>query len=219
MAVEFGKFSYKLLLANGDEVENPKIDGLEVEFKGTQGGVVEIEEGAFFINTKISIGSMGYVKIKKTHKRGIRNTRIEMACRFKLKHLYIDEGCSIESSRFSLVNDNNLFVKIGKDCMLSSNILFRSCDGHTIYDMKTGEVLNKSKPIILGDHVWVGASVTFLKGADIPNNSILGTNSIISKKFTEEFTAIAGTPASVVKTGVNWDRAHVPDFENNLRQH
>ncbi|HEI3816188.1 TPA: acyltransferase, partial [Escherichia coli] len=74
------------------------------------------------------------------------------------------------------------------------------------------KVLNASKPIILGDHVWVGAKATFLKGTVIPNNSIIGTGSIVSKEFTEQFTAIAGIPAEVVKTGVNWDRDTIPAF-------
>ncbi|HEH9419594.1 TPA: hypothetical protein SIA31_003682 [Aeromonas sobria] len=213
MNMQLGKFIYKLILKNGEQVENPTISGLDVEFKGTQGGVVEVEDGAVFHNTKIIIGGMGYVHIKKTHPRGIRNTKIEMGCACKFKKLFIDEGCSIESSRFSMINENDLTIKIGKHCMLSSNVLFRPSDGHTIFDITTGSILNKSKPIVLGDHIWVGASATFLKGAEIPNNSIVGTGSIISRKFTEEFTAIAGIPASVLKKGVGWDRAYIPVFE------
>ncbi|EMD6908065.1 acyltransferase [Escherichia coli] len=213
MKVQLGIFAYRLLLNNGDVIENPQIDGLEVEFKGRYGGIVEIDEGAIFHNTKIIIGSMGHVHIKKTHIKGIRNTRIELACSCKIKTLFIDEGCSIESSRFAIVNDDNLVVKIGKDCMLSSGIVFRSCDGHTIFDISTNAILNKANPIILGDHVWVGAEATFLKGSEIPNNSIVGTGSIVSKKFTEENTAIAGIPASVVKKGINWDRAPIPIYE------
>ncbi|MFJ5161281.1 acyltransferase [Pantoea sp. NPDC088449] len=208
-------FIYKLLCTNGDEILNPKIDGLTVEYKGTQGGVVEIEEGAIFHNTIILIGSAGHIRINKTHPRGIRNTRIEMVCAYKFKQVFIDEGCSIESARFSVVGDNNLSVSIGKDCMFSSNILFRACDGHTIFDIKNGNVLNKSKPIILGDHIWIGAETTFLKGSEIPNNTIIGTSSIITKKHTLEFTAIAGRPATIVKTGVNWDRKQIPIYEKD----
>jgi len=213
-----GNFIYKLLCSNGEEILNPQIDGLEVEFKGTQGGVVEIEEGAIFHNTKIFIGSQGHVRINKTHARGIRNTKVEMACAYKIKSLFIDEGCSIESSRFSMVNDNNLSVTIGRNCMISSNVVFRGCDGHTIFDINSGVVLNKSKPIVIGDHVWVGADAIFLKGCEIPNNTIVGTGSIASRKYSEQFTVIAGRPASVVKTGVNWDRSYIPVYEKNREQ-
>jgi len=211
--MKLDNFTYKLLLSNGDEILNPSIDGLSVEFTGNQGGIVEIEEGAVFHNTKIYIGSMGHIHIKKTHRRGIRNTVIYMACPYTFKSLYIDEGCSIESSQFALTDDNNIVVKIGKDCMLSSNIAFRPRDGHTIYDIDTGVVLNRSRPIILGDHVWVGSDVQFLKGAEIPNNSIIGTRSVVSRKHTEEHTVIAGIPASVVKRRVGWDRSYPPAFK------
>ena len=211
--MRLGDFKYELLLSDGSEILNPNIDGLTVEFTGRQGGIVEIEEGAVFHNTKIYIGSMGHVHIKKTHRRGIRNTVVHMACSYSFKTLYIDEGCSIESARFVLINDNNISVKIGKDCMLSSNISFRPRDGHTIYDIDTGVVLNRSRPIVLGNHIWVGSEVEFLKGAEVPNNCIVGTGSIVSRKHTEEYTAIAGIPASIVKRRVGWDRAEPPAFE------
>lgn len=98
MNIQHGEFIIKLIKNNGGEILNPKIDGLDVEFKGSQGGIVIIEEGAVFYNTKILLGSMGCVHIKKTHPRGIRNTKIEMACASKNKSVFIDEGCSIESS-------------------------------------------------------------------------------------------------------------------------
>lgn len=218
MNIQHGEFIIKLIKNNGGEILNPKIDGLDVEFKGSQGGIVIIEEGAVFYNTKILLGSMGCVHIKKTHPRGIRNTKIEMACASKNKSVFIDEGYSIESSRFSMVNENNISIHIGKNCLLSSNILFRPSDGHTIYDIATGEILNKSKPIVIGDHVWVGAGCTFLKGSNIPNNTIIGTGSLLSKKFVDENTIIAGIPAKVVKRGVGWDRAYIPVYERDMKQ-
>ncbi|MGF6506733.1 acyltransferase [Paraburkholderia sp. 32] len=213
MDVEVGKCVYRLRCNDGSIIENPRIDGLEVEFLGRLGGVVEIEEGSIFRNTRISAGGAALITIKRTHSKGIKNTRIETACPCKFKQLFIDEGCSIEGSRFALVNDANLFVSIGKDCMMSSNILFRGADGHTIFNVATGEVLNRSTPIVVGDHVWIGAGATFLKGAQISSNVIVGSNTLLSRRFEEKFVAIAGMPARVVKTGVNWDRARIPEYE------
>ena len=73
--------------------------------KGSQGGIVIIEEGAVFYNTKNPSWEAWGVHIKKTHPRGIRNTKIEMACIKRTNLFFIDEGCSIESSRFSMVNE------------------------------------------------------------------------------------------------------------------
>lgn len=92
-------------------------------------------------------------------------------------------------------------------------MFFRGCDGHTIFDINSGVVLNKSKPIVIGDHVWVGVDAIFLKGCEIPNITIVGTGSIASRKYSEQSTVIAGRPASVVKTGVNWDRSYIHVYE------
>jgi carbonic anhydrase/acetyltransferase-like protein (isoleucine patch superfamily) len=202
---------------NGDVVENPRIDGLEVIFQGRLGGVVEIDEGSVFRNTKIVAGGMARIVVKRTHEKGIKNTKIETACLCKVKELYIDSGCSIEGARFALLDDENLSVKIGKDCMLSSNILFRAADGHTLFDVGSGDVINRSRPIKIGDHVWIGAGATFLKGAEVASNVIIGANSIVSKSYLEENVALAGAPARVVKRNVGWSRSRIPEYERQRR--
>ena len=214
--VEIGKNIYRLVKEDGTFIENPVIDGLKVEFMGRMGGVVEIEEGSVFKNTIIRAGGAGYINIKKTHPKGIKNTLIETVCPCKYKYLFIDKNCSIEGARFALIDDDNLIVILGKDCMLSSGIVIRAADGHTIFDINTKLPINNAKPIILGDHIWVGADVTILKGTKIPSNTIIGTGSLVSKEFTEEYSAIAGTPAKVVKTDINWDRARIFEYKRDV---
>ena len=52
-----------------------------------------------------------------------------------------------------------------------------------------------------------------LKQAQIANNSIVGIRSIVTKKFEKTNVVLAGNPAKVVKTGVNWDRAYPSQYE------
>ena len=95
-------------------------------------------------------------------------------------------------------------LKIGENCMLSNNIHIWG-DGHSVLDYFSKDVLNKpSSPIVIGDHCWIGERVTLTKSAQIPNDTIVGIASVVSKKFTEEHTVIAGSPAKVVKTGISW---------------
>ena len=180
------------------------------------GGTMENEEGKIIKIKKKKGGGAGYIKIRKTHPKGIKNTIIDTVCPCKYKYLFIDENCSIESARFALVNDDNLIVTLGKDCMLSSGIVIRAADGHTIFDINSKLPINSAKPIILGDHIWVGANVTILKGTKIPSNTIIGTGSLISKEFIEEYSVIAGIPAKVIKTGVNWDRARIFEYKRDI---
>lgn len=65
MNIQHGEFIIKLIKNNGGEILNPKIDGLDVEFKGSQGGIVIIEEGAVFYNTKIPLGKHGVCTYQK----------------------------------------------------------------------------------------------------------------------------------------------------------
>lgn len=95
-------------------------------------------------------------------------------------------------------------LKIGEDCMFSNNIHIWG-DGHSVLDYETKQVLNiPSKPILVGNHCWIGERVTLTKNAQIPNDTIVGIASVVTKAFTQEHTVIAGAPARVVKTGTSW---------------
>jgi len=100
--------------------------------------------------------------------------------------------------------------------MFASNIIIRPSDGHSIYDINTKELLNKGENIIIGNHVWSGLNSIFLKGARVADNSIIGANSLVNKKFHEENVIIAGSPAKIVKRGVNWDRKSPRLFDKSI---
>ena len=105
---------------------------------------------------------------------------------------------------FSINLHGNTFI-IGKDCMISAQEELWT-DGHSVIDDKTKEVLNlPDKATVIGDHCWIGRRVTLTKGAQIPNNCIVGIGSVVTKKFIEANCVIAGNPAKVVKQGINWD--------------
>ena len=106
-------------------------------------------------------------------------------------------------TEFACIEGKNILV--GEDCMFSSNITLRTGDSHSILDMQ-GKRINPSGDIVIGEHTWIGEGVTILKGVHLANNTIIGSKALITKSFLDEFTAIAGVPASVVKKAVKWDR-------------
>lgn len=109
-------------------------------------------------------------------------------------------------------------VKIGHHCMFSNNIHIWG-DGHSVLDFNTGEVLNKpNRPIVVGDHCWIGERVTLTKNAQLPNDCIVGIASVVTKKFTEEHSVLAGAPAKVVKTGITWAGASPLTYENKVNK-
>ena len=69
---------------------------------------------------------------------------------------------------------------------------------------------NLCKEICVGKHVWVCSNVTVKKGAFIPSGCVLGSDTLVSKEFSEEKCLIVGSPAYVKKemfSGRN-DRRH-----------
>lgn len=94
-------------------------------------------------------------------------------------------------------------IKIGNDCLFSSEIVFRTGDSHSILD-EQGNRINHADDVIIDDHVWIGHRAVLNKGVYVAPNSVIGTGAIVTKKFSEPNVVIAGVPAKVVKKDVNW---------------
>jgi carbonic anhydrase/acetyltransferase-like protein (isoleucine patch superfamily) len=202
--------AYKLKKSDGSIVENPTIDGLVVDFR-ENGSEVLVHEGALFRNCKFILISIG-----PTHKRGLINTTVDMSGVGKNKRLVIKSGVSVESARFAMANESDLYVEIGRDCMLSSGVVFRATDGHVIFDIASQELLNKSKPIIVGDECWIGSEALIMKGSVIAKRSIVGSRALVAGNFTEENVVIAGVPAKIVKRNCGWSRSYIENYKKNV---
>ena len=117
----------------------------------------------------------------------------------------IGENFNCVSGTITNCGGNNPVI-IDDDCMFSANFLIRTHDGHAIYDNLTKEPINEPKSVKIGKHCWFGQDVTILKGVEIKDNSMVATNSVVTKSIEQSNVIIAGNPARVVKTGINWDR-------------
>lgn len=96
-------------------------------------------------------------------------------------------------------------IKIGNDCMISTNVVIMANDGHPIFDVKTGKHINEGQDIIIGEHVWFGIKCTILSNSEVGNGSIIGANSLVNKKFPNN-CIVAGNPARLIRKDVAWDR-------------
>lgn len=114
-------------------------------------------------------------------------------------------------------------ISIGRDCMFAGGVQIRADDAHPIFDVKTGQRVNRSRPVHIGDHVWLCEGAVILNGSDIGSGSIIGTRSIVKGKITNNCVA-AGSPARVTRRNVAWERPHLSQEalftpEGTLRDH
>ncbi|MFN8769783.1 MAG: acyltransferase [Neisseriaceae bacterium] len=100
----------------------------------------------------------------------------------------------------------NTELHIGEDCLFSEGpVYIMPCDGHSILDVETGNIVNIPTPMIIGSHCWIGNGCKIIRGAKLPDNTIVGAGAIVNKDFEEEYTIIAGIPAKIIKHGRKWD--------------
>lgn len=95
-------------------------------------------------------------------------------------------------------------VSIGSNTLISWGGEIMDSDFHPIYD-KDGICLNYSKPIIIGEHCWIGAHAIILKGSELAKGTIVAAGSVISGKYTEEKMII--TSKKILKNNIEWNYA------------
>ncbi len=96
-------------------------------------------------------------------------------------------------------------ITIGDGCLFAHHVFINSGDGHKVINATTNEVTNSRKPIKIGNHVWLTANVSILKGSHIADGSIVGYGATIGTKFEEPNCCIVGPfPGRVVKKDTTW---------------
>lgn len=95
-------------------------------------------------------------------------------------------------------------IQIGYNCYMAWETLLMDTDFHKIKN-ENGEIINSPKPIIIGDYVWIGCKCIILKGAVIPNYTVIALNSLVNKKLTEENCLYAGSPVKIIKEKISWE--------------
>lgn len=127
----------------------------------------------------------------------------------------IGEGTTSCGLKIDLPSKSSCFI--GKDCMFAEFVKIWCGDCHAITDKITGELINPDpESLQIGNHCWIGESSRLLKHASLPDNTIVGTYSVVTKKFDEENLIIAGNPAKIIKKNAVWHRENqcAEDFRN-----
>ncbi len=74
----------------------------------------------------------------------------------------------------------------------------RHVHGHPSHPAAGAQQRGWSKPITLGDNVWLGGDVTILPGVTIGSNTVIGAGSVVVKDIPSGVVAV-GNPCKVVR--------------------
>lgn len=55
-------------------------------------------------------------------------------------------------------------------------------------------------PIIIGKNCWIGMNAVILPEVELGDYTIVGANSVVTKKFPDGYSVIAGNPARIIKS-------------------
>ena len=169
----------------------------------------------------LAIGSGTQLRRLKVFIRGNHN-RIEIGpeCLVKAGSLWLEgDGNTIRLGADTTIEEAHLAategttLELGRDCMLAFGVELRSSDSHAIYDQVTGIRLNPPADIKLGDHVWIAAHATVLKGVTVGEGAVIGTRSVVTHNVPPHSVA-CGVPAKVVRSGVRWTRGHTEELHH-----
>jgi acetyltransferase-like isoleucine patch superfamily enzyme len=87
-------------------------------------------------------------------------------------------------------------VRIGADCHIGpyTNIL-----DNNYHDLRDHHKTPPSRPVTIGNHVWIGTRVIILPGVTIGDGAVIGAGAVVTRDVPANSVA-AGNPAHVLRT-------------------
>lgn len=113
----------------------------------------------------------------------------------KSGHLTLDGGFINEGATITCASE----IHIGKSANIAREAVIRDYDGHYIEDVN----YRTSKPVWIGDNVWIGYRAMILKGVTIGDGAIIAANAVVTKDVPAH-CVVAGNPARIIREDVNW---------------
>jgi acetyltransferase-like isoleucine patch superfamily enzyme len=109
-------------------------------------------------------------------------------------------------------------VRIGEECVIADRAMFIDFD-HGIVEVERpirSQGIYK-RDVEVGNNVWIGYGACILRGVSIGDNSVIGTNSVVTKDVPAN-AVVGGIPARIIRMreaprALRWERPVEPDPE------
>lgn len=175
--------------------------GLVVPFKGS---VIEMAAGAkiilegdghFMINNAKPDGSRAeaYIRMRRNATLTIRHSA-QLCYKATIE---IHENAEVDIGSAYINSDAVILaakkIQLGDECLISRMVFIYDADHHPIVN-EQGEQINLPKPVILGNHVWIGLQTVIVRGSKIGDGAMIAANSLVGGKI-KAGTMASGNPA------------------------
>ncbi|SFI89938.1 transferase hexapeptide (six repeat-containing protein) [Kaistella treverensis] len=134
------------------------------------------------------------------------DAELHVAGHFQLlsgSRIYVNKGAVLSLGSGYINTDLSLScserIDIGYDVAISERVIIRDSDNHQILDGKH----QPTQPVKIGNHVWIGANVTILKGVTIGDGCVIAAGALVNKDIPPNSLA-GGVPAKVLKSNIEW---------------
>jgi acetyltransferase-like isoleucine patch superfamily enzyme len=90
-------------------------------------------------------------------------------------------------------------VSIGRECVVADRVMLIDFD-HGVTEVERPIRLQGiyKRDVRVGHNVWIGYGACLLRGVSVGDNSIIGTNAVVTKSFPAD-AVLAGVPAEVIR--------------------
>lgn len=118
--------------------------------------------------------------------------------------IVVFKGAELNLGNNSYINSNCLIrckerISIGENCAIAHSFIVMDSDFH-----QSNSDNEMTAAVYIGNHVWIGARVTILKGVRIGDGAIIAAGAVVIRDIPPRCLAV-GNPARIVKENVNWE--------------
>jgi len=107
-------------------------------------------------------------------------------------------------------------VRIGEECVIADRAMFIDFD-HGVVEVERPIRLQGiyKRDVEVGNNVWIGYGACILRGVSVGDNSVIGTNAVVTKDVPAN-AVVGGIPARIIRMReaprqLRWERPVEPD--------
>lgn len=124
-----------------------------------------------------------------------RGVILQISCRVPGSLLEIGAGTYVNRGTYF---DAHVEMRVGRNCLIGPNCYFTDANhGRALGAPVIGQNI-ETKPVIIGDNVWIGAHCIVLPGVTIGDGAVIGAGSIVTRSIPAGALAY-GSPAQVAR--------------------